>query len=74
MVDEMVDPSKAHILLERLDRVQRMLDAGQLAAAAAQLRALANQVTGMSPTWLSTDAADALKSMAAALGDSLGSS
>jgi hypothetical protein len=51
-----------------------MLDAGQLAAAAAQLRALANQVTGMSPTWLSTDAADALKSMAAALGDSLGSS
>ena len=51
---------KGHLLTDRLYRVDRFLAGGQLSAALAQLHAFANQVQGLSPRWLSPDAATAL--------------
>jgi hypothetical protein len=55
-----VAPSKAHLLTDRLERVERLLDAGESSAAAAQLQAFSNQVAGLSPQWVTALAADAL--------------
>ena len=51
---------KGHLLTDRLEKVDRFLASGQLSAALAQLQAFANQVQGLSPRWLSADAANAL--------------
>jgi hypothetical protein len=59
-----VAPGKAHLLTDRLVRVERFLVAGQSAAARAQLQAFANQVLGLSPRWVSAATADALAEMA----------
>jgi hypothetical protein len=67
---EMAD-SKARLLTDRLERIDRFMASGQEAAAAAQLRALANQAMGLSPRWISTDAASALADMADVLGAAL---
>ncbi len=69
-----VDASKAHVFTDRLERVERFLSHGQHVAAQAQLRAFANQLTGMSPKWVSADAAAALASAATALAETLASS
>jgi len=65
MVDDLVasggvSPGKAHLLTDRLDRVERYLEQGKTAAARAQLRAFGNQVRGLSPRWITRSAADAL--------------
>jgi len=65
MVDDLVasggvSPGKAHLLTDRLDRVERYIEQGKTAAARAQLRAFANQVRGLSPRWITGAAADAL--------------
>jgi hypothetical protein len=62
-----VAASKLHQLTDRLERIDLFMINGQDAAAAAQLQALANQVMGLSPRWLSTDAASALADAADAL-------
>lgn len=67
-----VAETKVHQLTDRLDRVQRFLDSGQTAAAAAQLRAFANQVRGFAPRWLDSATADALAAAAVDLRASLG--
>jgi hypothetical protein len=58
---------KGHLLTDRLAKIDRFLAGGQLSAALAQLQAFANQVQGLSPRWLSADAATALAEAAAAL-------
>jgi hypothetical protein len=58
---------KAHLLTDRLQRIDRLMAGGQDAAAAAQLRALANQAMGLSPRWLGSEAASALADEADAL-------
>lgn len=55
---------KAHLLADRLARVERFLASGQDAAAQAQLQAFANQVTGLSPRWVTPAAAEALTQIA----------
>ena len=45
--------SKSKLVTDRLDRIDRFMSTGQGAAAAAQLQALANQVMGLSPRWIS---------------------
>jgi hypothetical protein len=66
-----VAPAKARLLTDRLSRVERFLAAGQKAAARAQLQAFANQVLGLSPSWVTPAAAEALAEMADALAASL---
>jgi hypothetical protein len=61
-----------HLLTDRLERIDRFLASGQLAAAQAQLQALGNQAQGLSPRWLSGDDADALAAAAATLRAALG--
>jgi hypothetical protein len=51
---------KGRLLTDRLAKVDRFLASDQLSAAFAQLQAFANQVQGLSPRWLSADAATAL--------------
>jgi hypothetical protein len=52
--------AKVHLLTDRLERIDRFLASGQLAAAMAQLQALGNQALGLSPHWPSPDTAKAL--------------
>jgi hypothetical protein len=59
--------NKLHLLTDRLERIDRLMASGQDAAAAAQLRAFANQAMGLSPHWLSDEAASALAVMASGL-------
>jgi hypothetical protein len=59
-----VAAGKAHLLADRLARVERFLASGQDAAAQAQLLAFANQVMGLSPSWVTPSAAEALAGMA----------
>jgi hypothetical protein len=59
-----VAAGKAHLLADRLARVDRFLASGQDAAAGAQLQALANQVLGLSPRWVTAAAAEELAGMA----------
>ena len=58
---------KMHLLTDRLERIDRFMASGQLSAAAAQLQALANQVRGLSPRWLTVADAIALADAAADL-------
>jgi hypothetical protein len=60
VADGGVASSKARLLTDRLERIDRFMASGQDSAAAAQLRALANQAMGLSPRWLSPEAASAL--------------
>ncbi|HKO32939.1 MAG TPA: cadherin repeat domain-containing protein [Candidatus Limnocylindria bacterium] len=62
---------KGHLLTDRVERVDRFLAGGQLSAALAQLQAFANQVQGLSPRWLSADAANALVQVSVALRSAL---
>lgn len=55
---------KAHLLTDRLARIERFMAAGQVAAGRAQLQAFANQVRGLSPRWIDPQTADALASLA----------
>jgi hypothetical protein len=55
-----IAPGKAHLLTQRLERVERFMERGMTAAARAQLRAFANQVRGLSPRWISPAAANTL--------------
>ena len=76
MVNALLDGSrmagdKGHLLTDRLAKVDRFMASGQLSAALAQLQAFANQVHGLSPRWLSADAADALAEAATTLRDAL---
>ena len=64
VADGSVAGSKAHQLSERIERVARFDDHGQQAAAMAQLRAFVNQVRGLSPRWVTPDAAETLATMA----------
>jgi len=66
-----VAAGKAHLLTDRLARVERFLAEGRDAAAAAQLRAFANQALGLSPRWVTDAAAQELAAMATDLADSL---
>lgn len=66
-----VAPTKMHLLTDRLTRVEEFIVAGQAAAAHAQLQAIANQATGLSPRWVSPSAAVALAEMANALAATL---
>jgi hypothetical protein len=66
-----VAAGKAHLLADRLARVARFLANGDPAAAQAQLLALANQVMGMSPSWVAPAAAEAMATMAHAVAASL---
>ena len=52
--------SKSKLVTDRLDRIDRFLGTGQKAAAVAQLQALANQVRGLSPHWISAPNARAM--------------
>lgn len=63
---------KGHLLTDRLEKVDRFLASGQLSAALAQLQAFANQVQGLSPRWLSADAATALVQASATVRSALG--
>jgi hypothetical protein len=67
-----VAASRAHLLTDRLERVQRFLDAGQTAAAVAQLQAFANQVAGLSPRWVEAGAAAEMIAAAEELQATLG--
>lgn len=55
-----IAPTKAQLVMDRLDRMAEFADRGKEAAARAQLRAFENQVRGLSPRWITPDAADAL--------------
>jgi hypothetical protein len=55
---------QAHLLTDRLTRIERFMASGQLAAARAQLQAFANQVRGLSPRWVAPSTADALAGLA----------
>jgi hypothetical protein len=68
---EAVAPGKAHQLTDRLARIERFLERGQLSAAQAQLQAFANQVQGFAPRWVEQGAADALAAAALSLQASL---
>ncbi|HYN64298.1 MAG TPA: hypothetical protein VES36_06800, partial [Candidatus Limnocylindrales bacterium] len=59
--------SKADLLTDRLERIDRFMASGHDAAAAAQLQAFANQAMGLSPRWISAEAAAALADEADAL-------
>lgn len=56
-----IDPSKARQLLGRLDRVERLVDEGNIGDAQDQLEAFGNQAQGLSPRWIEPDAADILE-------------
>ena len=75
MVDDLAGTralaGKLHLLSGRLEQIDRFLASGQMAAARAQLQALANQAHGLSPRWLGEEAADALIAEADALRDVL---
>lgn len=60
MADGGLAAGKAHLLTDRLDRIDRFMASGQQSAAVAQLQAFANQAMGLSPRWLSADVASAL--------------
>lgn len=66
-----VSPEKAMLLVGRLDRVADAVAHGRTAEAAAQLRALVNQAHGLSPRWVSPDAADLIAAQAALLAGTL---
>jgi hypothetical protein len=63
--------SKSGLVTQRVERIDQLMAAGQGAAAAAQLQALANQVMGLSPRWISATDADALVTEADALRSAL---
>ena len=56
-----IDPSKAGQLLNRLERVDRLAEAGNTADAQDQLEAFGNQAQGLSPRWIDPGAADILE-------------
>jgi hypothetical protein len=60
VADGGVASSKARLLTDRLERIDGFMASGKDSAAAAQLQALANQAMGLSPRWLSPEAASAL--------------
>jgi hypothetical protein len=62
-----IDGGKAALVTQRLERIDDFLAAGQQSAAAAQLRALANQVMGLSPRWIAIAEAEAMAAEADAL-------
>lgn len=62
-----VAAGKAHLLTDRLARIETLLARGQDAAALAQLQAFANQAQGLSPRWVTPWAADSLSQMAGAV-------
>lgn len=59
-----LEPSKARLLTDRLERIDAFMRAGQGAAAVAQLHALENQVMGLSPGWISPADAEAVAAAA----------
>lgn len=62
-----VAQSKAHLLLDRLARVERFKTDGQYEAAVAQLLAFANQVNGLAPRWVEASVAEELAQAALSL-------
>ncbi len=60
MTDGGLAAGKAHLLTDRLERIDRFMASGQESAAVAQLQAFANQAMGLSPRWLSANVASAL--------------
>jgi hypothetical protein len=62
---------KVRLVTQRLERIDQFMAGGQQAAAAAQLLALANQVMGLSPRWISADDAQAMATEAEALRSAL---
>ncbi|HVL53247.1 MAG TPA: hypothetical protein VM344_03210, partial [Vitreimonas sp.] len=66
-----IDESKAAQLLSRLERVGTHVDAGETAAAHAQLRAFVNQVDGLAPRWMGPDVAELLRIEAEVLASTL---
>ena len=66
-----IDESKAAQLLNRLERVGAHIDAGETAAAHAQLRAFVNQVNGLAPRWIDSDVAGLLRLEAEVLASTL---
>jgi FIMAH domain len=69
--DGSVHGSKAGQLMDRLARVVRFAERSQDAAVAAQLRAFANQLRGLSPKWISPAAAEELAGLAATVADGM---
>jgi hypothetical protein len=71
MVDDLVagggvNPSKAFLLTDRLDRAAADHAAGRADAFRAQVQAFANQVAGLAPRWITPDAAAQLQAQASA--------
>jgi hypothetical protein len=67
MSDGALAADKAHLLTDRLERIDRFMASGQESAAVAQLQAFVNQVMGLSPRWLGEDVASALAGEAESL-------
>lgn len=71
VTDGGIPATKAHLLTDRLERITVAADAGRTADERAQLRAFVNQVNGLSPHWISADAAATLVAEAELLAGSL---
>jgi hypothetical protein len=74
MVDDLVagggvNPDKAFLLTNRLDRAASDQAAGRRGAFRAQMQAFGNQVAGLSPRWITPAAAAQLQAQAAALAE-----
>jgi uncharacterized protein len=69
--DGSLSSARAHLLDQRLDRVDVALAAGRTADARAQLRALDNQAEGLAPRWMTAAAADLLKAQAQLLAQTI---
>ena len=67
VADGSIDAGKASQLRGHLERAVAFAEEGKAAASAAQLRAFANHVEGMSPRWVTPGAADDLAAAARAL-------
>jgi hypothetical protein len=67
VADGSIDAGKASQLRGHLERAIAFAEEGEAAASAAQLRAFANHVEGMSPRWVTPGAADDLAAAARAL-------
>jgi uncharacterized protein len=65
-VDGGVNPSKAFLLTNRLDRAAADQAAGRMSSFQAQMQAFGNQVAGLSPRWITPSAAARLQAGAAA--------